>query len=176
MAGYQGYTARTHDIPVEVFFGMITNDIKKLIHIYGHKNCGLRHEELCEKIRNIIYTNKKVILPFMNKSGQEKLISDWESQKKEFFNNLFEEEGFINMCYPPKAKGNANLQKLKSRHIEFCKEKDKRRSALGKNPEYNACKGYNVWINTETTSFTLEFLQFWFFIFLHPLCIFFLTF
>ncbi|SBT57011.1 hypothetical protein POVWA1_079610 [Plasmodium ovale wallikeri] len=58
-----------------------------------------------------------------------------------------------------KWHSNANLQKLKSRHIEFCKEKDKRRSALGKNPEYNACKGYNVWINTETTSFTLEFLQ-----------------
>ncbi|SBT53385.1 STP1 protein [Plasmodium ovale wallikeri] len=159
MADHQGYTIHTRDIPVEVFFDMITNDIKKLIQAYGHKNCGLVHEELCEKIKKIITSKKAHILSLTDKHGQQKLISEWESQKKEFFNNLFEEEGFINMCYPPKAKGNANLQKLKSRHIEFCKEKDKRRSALGKNPEYNACKGYNVWINTETTSFTLEFLQ-----------------
>ncbi|SBT57453.1 hypothetical protein POVWA1_081680 [Plasmodium ovale wallikeri] len=159
MAGYQGYTTRTHDIPVDVFFGMITNDIKNLIHIYGHKTCGLRHEELCEKIKNIIFQKKKVILPLMDKSGQEKLISDWESQRNAFINQLFEKEGFINMCYPPKAKGNPNLQKLKLKHIEFCKEKDSRRSALGKNPEYSECVEYNSWIEREKASFITEFLQ-----------------
>ncbi|SBT58064.1 hypothetical protein POVWA2_082970 [Plasmodium ovale wallikeri] len=159
MAGYQGYTTRTHDIPVEVFFGMITNDIKKLIHIYGHKNCGLRHKELCEKIRNIIYTNKQVILPLMNKSGQEKLISDWESQRNGFFNKLFQDEGFINMCYPFKKIEHQDIYQLLSRHVNFCKEKDKRRSALGENPSYSACVEYNSWIETEKASFYPVFLR-----------------
>ncbi|SBT55334.1 hypothetical protein POVWA1_069280 [Plasmodium ovale wallikeri] len=154
MANYQGYTARTHDIPVEVFFDMITNDIKKLIHIYGHKNCGLRHEELCEKITKIIFTKKKVILPLMNESGREKLISDWKSQKKEFFNKLFEKEGFINMCEPPHENGNKNLQKLKLKHIEFCKKRDDWKAAVEANPEYNACREYNSWIETEKASFS----------------------
>ncbi|SBT73912.1 STP1 protein [Plasmodium ovale] len=159
MADHQGYTIYTRDIPIDVFLDFIQGDIKNLIRKYGHKNCGLMHEELCEEIKKIIFTKKKVILSHTDEHGQDKLNSEWSSKKKEFLNKLFEEEEFINMCYPPKEKGNANLQKLKSRHIQFCKEKDKRRSALGTNPEYNSCKGYNVWINNETTSFTLEFLQ-----------------
>ncbi|SBT58973.1 STP1 protein [Plasmodium ovale wallikeri] len=154
-----GYTTDLRNIPVEVFFDMITNDIKKLIHIYGHKHCGLRHEELCEKIKNIIFEKKKVILPLMDESGKKKLISDWESQRNGFFDKLFEKEGFINMCFPPKSKGNQNLQKLKLKHIEFCKEKDVRRSFVEENNEFSECVKYNSWINKETASFTQEFLR-----------------
>ncbi|SBT55415.1 STP1 protein [Plasmodium ovale wallikeri] len=154
-----GYTTDLRNIPVDVFFTMIKKDIKDLIHIYGHKNCGLRHEELCEKITRIIFSKKKVILPLMDESGRKKLISDWESQRNGFINKLFDEEGFINMCYPPKPKGDKKLQKLKSRHIEFCKEKDVRRAAVEAKHEYNACRGYNLWIETEKASFTHEYLN-----------------
>ncbi|SBT59227.1 STP1 protein [Plasmodium ovale wallikeri] len=159
MADYEGYTTRTHDIPIEVFFFMITKDIKDLIHTYGHRNCGLNHEELCEKIKKIISQKKPHILRHVNKAGKEKFNNEWNSQKNGFFDKLFEEEGFINMCYPPKAKSNQNLQKLKSRHIQFCKDKDVRRAAVLANPEYNECVKYNSWINTETASLTREFLN-----------------
>ncbi|SBT73388.1 SICA C-terminal inner membrane domain containing protein, putative [Plasmodium ovale] len=154
-----GYTTRTRDIPIEVFYGMITKDIKDLIHKYGHKNCGLVYEDVCEKIKKIIVQKKPQILRHMDQPGKEKLISEWESQKKEFFNNLFEEEGFINMCFPQKPKGNQDLQKLKSRHIQFCKDKDVRRAALVEKPEYNVCKQYNKWIDAQRTSFTREYLE-----------------
>ncbi|SBT73994.1 hypothetical protein, conserved, partial [Plasmodium ovale] len=154
-----GYTIHTRDIPIGVFLDMIKGDIKKLIQTYGHKNCGLMHEELCEKIKKIITSNKTLILSYTNEHGQQKLISEWESQKKEFFNNLFEEEGFINMCYPLKKKGNQKLQTLKLKHIQFCKEKDVKRAAVEANPEYNACREYDSWVEKKKASFTREYLR-----------------
>ncbi|SBT72508.1 STP1 protein, partial [Plasmodium ovale] len=159
MAAHLGYTTNTRDIPIGVFLAMIESGIKKLIHTYGDKNCGLRHEELCEEIKKIISANKKIVFQYMDPPGKKKWNSEWDSQRNGFFNKLFDEEGFINMCYPKNYKSNPSLYQLKSRHIQFCKEKDKRRSALGKSPEYNACKEYNMWINGKTTSFTREFLQ-----------------
>ncbi|SBT73387.1 SICA C-terminal inner membrane domain containing protein, putative [Plasmodium ovale] len=154
-----GYTTRTHDIPIEVFYGMITKDIKDLIHKYGHKNCGLVYEDVCEKIKKIIVQKKPQILRHMDQPGKEKFNSEWNSKRNGFFNQLFEKEGFINMCFPQKPKGNQDLQKLKSRHIQFCKDKDVRRAAVVDNPEYNACKQYNIWIDTQRTAFTLEYLE-----------------
>ncbi|SBT57887.1 STP1 protein [Plasmodium ovale wallikeri] len=155
-----GYTTDLRNIPVEVFFDMITNDIKKLINTYGHKNCGLMHEELCEKITKIIFTKKKVILSLMDKSGQDKLNSEWGSKKKGFLNKLFEEEEFINVCNPFKKIKHQDIYQLLSRHVNFCKEKDKRRLALGKNPEYSKCVEYNLWIETEKASFTHQYLKY----------------
>ncbi|SBT00931.1 STP1 protein [Plasmodium ovale curtisi] len=159
MSDYSGYTIHTRDIPIGVFLDMIKGDIKKLIHTYGHKNCGLMHEELCEKIKKIISDNKNIVFKHTDEHGKQKLINEWNSKRNKFFNSLFEEEGFINMCYPPKGKGNQNLQKLKSKHIEFCKEKDERLSAIGKSREYSVCLKYNKWIIAETASFTSEFLR-----------------
>ncbi|SBT01393.1 hypothetical protein POVCU1_066600, partial [Plasmodium ovale curtisi] len=116
-------------------------------------------EELCNKIKEIISENKKIIFNHMDAPGKKKWNKEWSSQRNEFFNRLFEEEGFINVCYPPKEKGNPNLQKLKLKHIEFCKEKDVKRAPIEKNNDYNACKEYNIWINEKTVSFTREFLK-----------------
>ncbi|SBT72747.1 hypothetical protein, conserved, partial [Plasmodium ovale] len=154
-----GYTTHLRNIPIEVFLDMIEGDIKKLIRKYGHKNCGLMHEELCEKIQTTVTTKKTHIFKLMDEYGQQKLNREWRSKKNEFFKKLFEEEEFINVCYPLKEKGNQNLQKLKLKHIEFCKEKDLRRSTIGNNPEYSVCRQYNVWIETEKASFTREFLK-----------------
>ncbi|SBT83672.1 STP1 protein [Plasmodium ovale] len=159
MADYSGYTTLTHHIPIDTFFFIIKSPIKKLIHKYGHKNCGLRHEELCEEIKKIISDKKKIELKHMDQAGKKKWISDWDSKRNEFFNNLFEEEGFINVCYPKNYKNNPSLYELKSKHIQFCKERDVRREAVIANPLYSECVNYNSWINTETTKLILEFLR-----------------
>ncbi|SBT01323.1 STP1 protein [Plasmodium ovale curtisi] len=159
MADHLEYTTLTHYIPIEVFYAMIESDIKKLIHTHGHKNCGLMHEELCEKIKKIIYEKKNTVLNLMDKRGKNKWDSEWRRQRNEFFNRLFEKEGFINVCYPLKEKGNTNLQKLKSRHIQFCKEKDVKHAAVVANPVYSDCVKYNSWIDTQRISFTREYLS-----------------
>ncbi|SBT72635.1 STP1 protein [Plasmodium ovale] len=160
MAGDSGYSIYTRDIPIDVFLAFIHGDIKKLIRKYGHKNCGLMHKELCEEIKNIIFTKKKVILSHTDKHGEEKLNNEWRSKKNEFLNKLFDEEEFINVCNPFKKIKHQDIYQLLSRHVNFCKEKDKRRSALGENPEYSECVEYNSWIDNERTTFTLEYLRY----------------
>ncbi|SBS95234.1 hypothetical protein POVCU2_0094210, partial [Plasmodium ovale curtisi] len=160
MDDYSGYTTLTHHIPIDMFFFIITSPIKKLIHKYGHKNCGLRHEELCEEIKKIISHNRKIELKHMNQDGRKKWISDWDSKRNEFFNRLFEEEGFINMCFPKQKFTNIpSLNQLISKHIDFCKKKDNRRAAVEAKPEYSKCVEYNSWIDTQRKSFTLEYLS-----------------
>ncbi|SBT57537.1 STP1 protein [Plasmodium ovale wallikeri] len=159
MAGDSGYSIYTRDIPIDVFLDYIQGDIKNLIRTHGHKNCGLRHKEVCEQIRKIITTKKALILGLMDSHGQQKLNSEWESQKKEFINKLYQEEGFINTCFPKTYKNDLSLNQLISKHIDFCKQKDVKRKTVEKNLEYNACKEYDSWIETEKKSFTLEYLK-----------------
>ncbi|SBT56742.1 STP1 protein [Plasmodium ovale wallikeri] len=40
----------------------------------------------------------------------------------------------------------------------FCKKRDDWKAAVEANPEYNACREYNSWIETEKASFTREYL------------------
>ncbi|SBT55375.1 hypothetical protein POVWA1_069630 [Plasmodium ovale wallikeri] len=160
MSDNLGYTTDTHNIPVEVFLGMIEGDIKKLIRKYGHKNCGLMHEDLCKEIHKIVNKNKEIIFRHVDQNGKTKLNTEWRSQRNGFFKKLFDEEGFINMCYPFKNIEHQDIYQLLSRHVNFCKEKDKRRSDLGENPEYSECVEYNSWIDNERTTFTLEYLRY----------------
>ncbi|SBT55799.1 surface-associated interspersed protein 4.2 (SURFIN 4.2) (SURF4.2) [Plasmodium ovale wallikeri] len=159
MTNYQGYTTRTHDIDINVFLAFIQGDIKNLIREYGHKSCGLRHEELCKEINKIITDKKRHILSFLNPDGKKRLNSEWNSQRKGFFDKLFEEEGFINMCYPYKNIGNQSLYQLKSKHIKFCKKRDSWKATVEKDNEYNECVTYNQWVIAEIKSLTNEFLQ-----------------
>ncbi|SBT58667.1 STP1 protein [Plasmodium ovale wallikeri] len=154
-----GYTTHLRNIPIEVFLDMIEGDIKKLIHTYGHRNCGLRYEELCDKIKTIIVQKKPQILKHMDNTGKATFNREWDSKRNGFINKLFEEEGFINMCFPKKYTNNPNLDQLLSKHIKFCKEKDVRRLALEKNNEYSVCTQYNSWIDTQRKLFTHEYLK-----------------
>ncbi|SBT56943.1 STP1 protein [Plasmodium ovale wallikeri] len=138
---------------------MIEGNIKKLIHKYGHTNCGLRHIELCEEIKKIIYDNKQIVFQHMDPPSKKEWSTKWDSQRNGFFNKLFDKEGFINMCYPFKKIVHQDLYQLQSRHVKFCKEKEVWRASVEKNNEYNECVRYNSWINGETTSFTLEYLR-----------------
>ncbi|SBT52731.1 STP1 protein [Plasmodium ovale wallikeri] len=159
MDNFLGYTTHTHDIPIEVFLDFIQDDIKNVIRTHGHKNCGLSYEDVCKQIQTIITTKRTLILKLMNEHGQKKLNSEWRSEKNGFLNKLFKEEGFMNMCFPKKKyPNNKILNQLLSKHIQFCKEKDVKREALEKNPEYSACKQYNMWIDAQRKSFTQEYL------------------
>ncbi|SBT57296.1 STP1 protein [Plasmodium ovale wallikeri] len=159
MAGDSGYATNLRDIDINVFLTFIQGDIKKLINTYGHKNCGLRQEELCEKIKEIIPEKKKIIFAHMNALAQQKWSREWNKQRSKYFSKLYDEEGFINMCFPTKYKNNPSLNQLLSKHIKFCKEKDDHLSALEKNREYNQCINYNSWIDRERKSFTTEYLR-----------------
>ncbi|SBT84368.1 STP1 protein [Plasmodium ovale] len=154
-----GYTTNTRDVPIGVFLAMIESDIKKLIQTHGHKNCGLRHVELCEKIRKIIYDNKNIVFQHMSPISKKKWNSDWDSRRSKYFNKLFQEEGFINMCFPTKYTNNPSLYQLMSKHIDFCKKKDEWRATLEKTSEYSECVNYNSWIETERKSFTVAYLK-----------------
>ncbi|SBT55423.1 hypothetical protein POVWA1_069890 [Plasmodium ovale wallikeri] len=159
MAHDPGYTALTRYITTDFFKAMIESDVKKLIHTYGHKNCGLIQEELCEKIKKLIPEKKKIIFEHMDASSRQKWNKEWDTQRSKYFNEFYEEEGFINMCFPKKYKNNPSLNQLMSKHIDFCKEKDKRLLDLQKNSEFSVCKQYNRWIDTQRTAFTLEYLK-----------------
>ncbi|SBS94746.1 hypothetical protein POVCU2_0090280 [Plasmodium ovale curtisi] len=160
MADDSGYTTNTHGTPVGLFLAIIRGDIKNLIRAYGHKNCGLMHEELCKKIQKVISEKKKIVFSIMDERGRQKWNNDWNSQKYAFFNNLFEEEEFINMCFPKKKfTNNPSLNPLLSKHIDFCKTKDNRRAAVVAKPEYSKCVEYNSWIDTQRNLFTREYLN-----------------
>ncbi|SBT01833.1 hypothetical protein POVCU1_069960, partial [Plasmodium ovale curtisi] len=160
MADGSEYTTNTRGMPVGVFLAIIKGDIKNLIRKYGHKNCGLMYEELCKEIQKVITEKKKIVFDLMDKNGRKKWNSQWDSKRNEFFNNLFEEEEFINMCFPKKKfTKNPSLDQLLSKHIDFCKKKDKQRAAVVANPVYNKCVEYNSWIDTQRTSFTREYLS-----------------
>ncbi|SBT74549.1 STP1 protein [Plasmodium ovale] len=160
MAGDSGYTALTHYIDINFFKAMIKNDIKKLIHTYGHKNCGLRQEELCEELNKYIYKKKTLELSFMDEKGKTKWNSEWNKQRSKYFDKLYKEEGFINMCFPKTyPEKNQRLNQSLSKHIEFCKKRDDWKEVLEKNSEYSECVKYNSWIDTQRRSFTREFLK-----------------
>ncbi|SBT56046.1 STP1 protein [Plasmodium ovale wallikeri] len=160
MGDDSGYTTLTRYISVDFFKGMIESNIKKLINTYGHKNCGLRQEELCNKIKEIIPEKKNIIFRYMDSPGKRKWSNDWDRERSKYFDKLYKEEGFINMCFPKTyPKKNQSLDQLLSRHIKFCKKKDEWRAAIGESREYSVCLEYNKWIIAEESSFTSEYLQ-----------------
>ncbi|SBT56863.1 PIR Superfamily Protein [Plasmodium ovale wallikeri] len=159
MAGDSGITTLTHYIPIYVFTGTITNDIKNLISKHGHINCGLRHEELCKKLNKLIYDTKTPILSLMDKDGQQKWNSEWRIEKNKFLNKLFQDEGFIYMCYSNKYTNNPRINQLLSKHIDFCKKKDVRRAEVVDNPAFSKCIQYNSWIESQRKTFTNEYLD-----------------
>ncbi|SBT56878.1 hypothetical protein POVWA1_078920 [Plasmodium ovale wallikeri] len=158
MANNTGYTTQTHNIDVNVFITFIQGDIKNLILKYGHKNCGLKHEELCKEIKKIIPEKKKIIFKHMDATSIQKWDSEWRRKRNEFFNKLFQEEGFTYMCDSKNKNNNPSINQLLSKHIDFCKKKDERRASVVKNPKYSECVQYNSWIDTQRQSFTNEYL------------------
>ncbi|SBT52400.1 STP1 protein [Plasmodium ovale wallikeri] len=159
MANDSGYSIHTHYITIDVFLRMIKNDIQKLIRKYGHIKCGLKHKELCDELKSFIYQKKTLELSVMDEKGKTKWNSEWSSKRNEFLNRLYDEEGFINMCFPKTYQNNQRLNKLLSKHIDFCKKKDEWRATIGESREYSVCKQYNKWIIAEEASFTREYLQ-----------------
>ncbi|SBT56257.1 STP1 protein [Plasmodium ovale wallikeri] len=159
MAQDAEYTILTRYIHIDVFLNWIESDIKKFIHTYGHKKCGLMHVELCEEIKKIINERKTLILKPMDEKGKQKWNSEWRKKKNGFLKKLFKEEGFIYTCDSNKNANNPSLNQLLSKHIDFCKKKDARRAAVVAKPKYSECVQYNSWIETQKKSFQQEYLN-----------------
>ncbi|SBT57531.1 hypothetical protein POVWA1_082100 [Plasmodium ovale wallikeri] len=116
MADGAGYTTLTRVIPIDFFVGMIKDAIKKLIHTYGHKDCGLRHKELCDEIKKIIFDNKKIVFQHMDPPSKKEWSTKWDKQRNGIFNKLFQDEGFVNMCYPFKMGSSYVYHRFRDRH------------------------------------------------------------
>ncbi|SBT56858.1 STP1 protein [Plasmodium ovale wallikeri] len=159
MADGVEYTTLTRYIDVEVFLNGIEGYIRSLIRKYGHKNCGLMHVELCDEIKNFITETKKLILKPMDGDGRKKWNREWGSKKNEFFNKLFQDEGFTYMCDSRKNTNNPRLSQLKSKHIDFCKERDAWKATVKKKNEFDECVKYNQWIEAQKKSFHQEYLN-----------------
>ncbi|SBT58317.1 STP1 protein [Plasmodium ovale wallikeri] len=159
MADGVEYTTLTRYIDVEVFLNGIEGYIRSLIRKYGHKNCGLMHVELCVEIKNFITETKKLILKPMDGDGRKKWNREWGSKKNEFFNKLFQDEGFTYMCDSRKNTNNPRLSQLKSKHIDFCKERDAWKATVKKKNEFDECVKYNQWIEAQKKSFHQEYLN-----------------
>ncbi|SBT59283.1 STP1 protein [Plasmodium ovale wallikeri] len=159
MGDDSGYSIHTHYIDVEVFLNGIEGYIRSLIRKYGHKNCGLMHVELCDEIKNFINETKKLILRPMDREGKAKWNSEWGKKKNNFFNKLFQEEGFTYTCDSRKNIHNPSIYLLKSKHIEFCKERDVWKATVKKKNEFDECVKYNQWIEAQKKSFHQEYLN-----------------
>ncbi|SBT54995.1 STP1 protein [Plasmodium ovale wallikeri] len=153
------YTTLTPHINVEVFLNGIEGYIRSLIRKYGHKDCGLKHEELCKEIKTFVTKTKTLILSPQDKEGKDKWNREWSSKKNKFYNKLFQEEGFTYTCDSRNKNNNPILYQLLSKHIEFCKKRDERKAEVEANHEYTACRAYDSWIETEKASFTHEYLE-----------------
>ncbi|SBT56215.1 hypothetical protein POVWA1_075030 [Plasmodium ovale wallikeri] len=87
------------------------------------------------------------------------LNSEWDSQRNGFLNKLFEGEGFKNLCFPKESlKYSSDLRKLIQKFINFCGEKEDRRTNAEGNNKYSECIAYNRWIDTERRSFQRDYL------------------
>ncbi|SBT54730.1 hypothetical protein POVWA1_066860 [Plasmodium ovale wallikeri] len=153
------YTTLTRHINVEVFLNGIESYIRSLIRKYGHKNCGLKHEELCKEIKTFITKTKTLILSPQDEEGKNKWNREWSSKKNKFYNKLFQEEGFTYTCDSTKNTHNPSLYLLKSKHIEFCQERDVWKATVKKKNEFDECVKYNQWIETQKKSFHQEYLN-----------------
>ncbi|SBT83501.1 STP1 protein [Plasmodium ovale] len=147
------------EIPIGTFTNYISPDIENLIHRYGHKTCGLMHKEVCDGINSIITNGKKHVLKDKQVNVKKQFNKIWESEKKRFFDGIFRNLGYKNICFPRQLKSNSIINDLISKFIKFCKELDDRRPEAIKNGNYAVCKEYDTWINKQKTQFQRDYLE-----------------
>ncbi|SBT55847.1 STP1 protein [Plasmodium ovale wallikeri] len=147
------------EIPIGTFTNYISLDIENLIHTYGHKTCGLMHKEVCDGINSIITKGKKHVLKNKQAHVKKQFNSIWESQKKRFFDGIFRDLGYKNVCFPRQLKSDSIVNDLISKFIKFCKELDDRRPEAKKKGNYAVCKDYDTWINQQKTQFQRDYLE-----------------
>lgn len=147
------------EIPIGTFTNYISPDIENLIHRYGHKTCGLMHKEVCDGINSIITNGKKHVLKDKQVNVKKQFNKVWESVKIRFFDDIFRNLGYKNICFPRQLKSNSIINDLISKFITFCKELDDRRPEAIKNGNYAVCKEYDTWINKQKTQFQRDYLE-----------------
>ncbi|SBS95152.1 STP1 protein [Plasmodium ovale curtisi] len=153
------YSTDLREIPISTFVNMIRSDVENLIHRYGHKKCGLMHKELCDDIDVIINTKKRTVLSGKDRNIKNNFNDIWSGQRKKIFDNIFQEIGFQNICYPRTLTYNPKLHNLKKVYVSFCKEIDERKSNQKINTDFDECTAYNNWVDREKLKFQREYLK-----------------
>ncbi|SBT74364.1 STP1 protein [Plasmodium ovale] len=153
------YSTDLREIPISTFVNMIRSDVENLIHRYGHKKYGLIHKELCDDIDVIINAKKRTVLSGKDHNIKKKFNNIWSSQRRIFFDNIFQEIGFQNIYYLRTLTYNPKLHNLKKMYVSFCKEIDERQSNPKINTDSDECIAYNNWVDREKLKFQREYLK-----------------
>ncbi|SBT83999.1 STP1 protein [Plasmodium ovale] len=148
-------------VNVVEFKRKIKEYIKQLIHKHGHIKCGLIYDKLCNDLYLFINKTKAQTLEGHTKEAQLAFNVSWnDAEEISFLKNTFEEFGFRNICYPREnVTYSKKLRKLIQKFIEYCKNKEARRSNAEGTNKYTECTSYNKWIDTERQSFQRDYLD-----------------
>ncbi|SBS94137.1 hypothetical protein POVCU2_0086140 [Plasmodium ovale curtisi] len=152
------------DSPLQIvhavqFKRKVKDNIRKLILKHGQFNCGLIYDKLCNELDSFINKAKEQALKGQTPEAQNIFNVSWNNEKLSFINNTFSEFGFKNLCYPKGSLNySANIRKLINKFIQFCREKEGRRTNAEGTNKYSECTEYNRWIDTERKSFQRDYL------------------
>ncbi|SBS89688.1 STP1 protein, partial [Plasmodium ovale curtisi] len=152
------YSTELEEIPIGTFIREVKEHIEELFSNYGHKDCGLVHEDVCKNIKDFIGKTKKSLLAKKKKDVIDNFNREWERLKKKTYDDKFNEFGYENLCFPEKFKRNPRLRKLKTDFINFCQQKNVRKKEV-KSDDFSTCTNYNIWINAQKNTFDRDYLQ-----------------
>ncbi|SBS90045.1 hypothetical protein POVCU2_0059320, partial [Plasmodium ovale curtisi] len=137
----------------------IKEHIHELILKHGQFKCGLIYDKLCNELDSFINKAKEQALKGQTPQAKSIFNVSWNNEKLSFINNTFSEFGFKNLCYPKGSLNySANIRKLINKFIQFCREKEGRRTNAEGTNKYSECTEYNRWIDTERQSFQRDYL------------------
>ncbi|SBS92578.1 hypothetical protein POVCU2_0075000, partial [Plasmodium ovale curtisi] len=152
------------DSPLQIvqaveFKRKVKEHIRKLILKHGQFKCGLIYDKLCNELDSFINKTKEQTLKDQTPQATNIFNLRWNNEEVSFINNTFLEFGFKNLCYPKGSlKYSGNLRKLIQKFMQFCGEKEGRRTNAEGTNKYSECIAYNRWIDTERQSFQRDYL------------------
>ncbi|SBT55564.1 hypothetical protein POVWA1_070890 [Plasmodium ovale wallikeri] len=160
MSGPSGDSTGHGIINVVNFKEKVREFIKQKINNYGHTGCALVYDKLCKELEQFIKNEKEKTLRGQTKEGILLFNIKWSTEEeKTFLDNTFQEMGFKNLCYKPYLKYTKDIRTLILSYLNFCKEKDGRRSVAAEKDNFASCTEYNAWIDKERKKFQVQYLK-----------------
>ncbi|SBT01799.1 hypothetical protein POVCU1_069610, partial [Plasmodium ovale curtisi] len=134
--------------------------IKQKINKYGHTGCILVYDKLCKELERFIKDEKNKTLMGQTKEATLLFNINWSNEEeKKFLDSTFQELGFKNLCHKPYLNYTKDIRALILSYLNFCKEKDGRRSVASEKDNFSSCTEYNAWIDKERKKFQVEYLK-----------------
>ncbi|SBT02962.1 hypothetical protein POVCU1_082640, partial [Plasmodium ovale curtisi] len=118
--------------------------IKQKINKYGHTGCILVYDKLCKELERFIKDEKNKTLMGQTKEATLLFNINWSNEEeKKFLDSTFQELGFKNLCHKPYLNYTKDIRALILSYLNFCKEKDGRRSVASEKDNFASCTEYN---------------------------------